>query len=180
MTPDKQQTRTHAYSLCVAATYEVFGKLESFGTPFLVANFKQIGMPLPVGVRGEDDLLARAPQEIRSENSLHLIGPNDVASWIELFEVFRGHNALIVVFSANSRDQLIEAVGVYWGWYVSPQTVKLVFEEGPNRLIKEVANGTRAIMVGEAYEDSCRVYSLLDLPLDEGGVTLSLPGIFHP
>jgi hypothetical protein len=151
------------YSIKSDTTYNVLARLSPLGQPCLVANFKQAGTPLPKGVRAEDDLFAKAPEEIRREHSLHLIGSDDAAPWLEVFENLRGRDALAVMFTKKPREELLQGLRPYWGWYSKPQTVKMVFEQGPENLAKGLMTGVEAV--------------LLEIPAEKGWLLYVRPGV---
>lgn len=151
------------YTLGSGVTYDVLARLGPLGQPYLLANFKQAGLPLPDGVNEEQDLFKSAPEEIRREHSLHLIGANDTDRWTEVFENLRGRNAMLVIFTLKPRDELVQGLRLYWAWYSKPQTLKMVFHEGSEHLTKGLMTGVEAVLL----EASC----------DEGWLLYVRPGV---
>jgi hypothetical protein len=149
--------------------YETIARLSSFGQPYLVANLEQAGLPLPTGVQADDDLFSQAPEEIRREHSLHLIGPDDRTTWHELIEKLRDKGALVVIFSKKSRDELVKDLRLYWAWYARPQTVKMVFEQGSENLAKGLMTGVEAVLTATAAAEGWSLYARpgLEVNLDE-------------
>lgn len=155
--------------------YDVVGELAQRWTPVLAVNFKKAGVQLRPGMEADSDLYRDAPESVRREHSLHLIGPEDNEAWLEVFEEFRSRGTLIVIFTDKSRGELVDGLRLYLAWYAQPGTLKIQLEEGSAHLTKGIMTFVKAILLHAISGDDGIIYLPPDVELPAGCSILEKP-----
>ncbi len=146
--------------------YDALARLTQLGNPCILANFKRAGIPLPDGLRADDDLYAHAPEEIRREHSMHLVTLETGEKWLELVEELRARDALCMVFSTCEPAELLSKLKLYLAWFAEPRILSMQLRQGSRELAKGVMESLEAILVTAPGPADWSVYLRSDVDIE--------------
>lgn len=105
------------------------------------------------------DVFAEAPAEMRREHSLNLAPIRaDVLPLDALFEILSSHAACLLFYRSDLAE-LLEAKALYWGWFLNPENLPVLFSEVEEELRLELAFGLEGLLVLNAERGCGLLYS---------------------
>jgi hypothetical protein len=141
---------------------------------YLAVNFKDAGLPAVLEATAENDLFCDAPEEVRTEHSLHVFGSEELPGWEPLLTRLAEKGSLTVLFSDHPKGAVVEGLRAVLAWYARPGILKTQLDEGSSHLARKLLAGVFAVLVVTRPDAGWLVYVNPELaPAPE---LLGLPG----
>ena len=128
-------------------------------TAMLFVDFRRTELSLPTGLSEKDDLFAEAPDDVRSEYSLHAVSNADLSKLGSLAEQVRERDTCVWVFSDLPVRDLLKGLKVYLAWYARPSVLRTQLEHGPKALVKGLLSGVHAVLLDVPGDEDYHVFA---------------------
>lgn len=132
----------------------------------LFVNFQRAKAALPDWLSEQDDLYAVAPQEVREDNSLHVVGDRELDELWNLAESLKDRDACVWVFSSFPHDELLKGLKLYLAWYARPSLLKMQFEQGSKELAKGLLTGVDVVVLQVPGDEEYHVFANPEATID--------------
>lgn len=115
---------------------------------YLLFNRKRFGLQETFGSStNSQDLIERAPSEIRSTDSLELFAVEGSAeSWLIVARILAADSGVLLA-SSKSEGALKESMKLFWGWFLRPSVLNHHLEHGSEFLTTQLLSPVDAIMI---------------------------------
>jgi hypothetical protein len=93
------------------------------------------------------DLIADAPEEIRTENSLHAVSRGTSRERMELLKSLLEQDAVIVAWPEPGPDDAVRAMKMFSAWYLRPATLEFALQKGTRVLVESLLKPFRGLLI---------------------------------
>jgi len=126
---------------------------------YVLVNFRAARQPLPTSIEPDDDLYRGAPDEIRQDNSLHLIPCADAAEALRRVSPLAAKDAAMILVTDQTREQLLASHQLLWAWLRSPSSLNTQLTHGSPDVAEKLLAGIDAILAPQPKDAALAVFA---------------------
>jgi hypothetical protein len=126
---------------------------------YVLVNFRAARQPLPTSIEPDDDLFRQAPDEIRQDNSLHLLPCADTAEALRRIGPLAAKDAAMILVTDQTREQLLVSHQLLWTWLRSPSSLNTQLTHGSSELAEKLLAGIDAILAPQSKDGALAVFA---------------------